>query len=307
MASLKKIEQDIELAVYKKNGNIFETFAVSSYKLIYPDLLAVKPQGSKGDGANDGYLSGDVLLQVYGPEKVDADKAIAKMRSNFERAKTCNWNFKEWHFIINDKFETLARDIHHAIDTLKKDNPNYKIKIIDSESLKNIIIGQLPTNRVRVHILLNSDKDISNFGDFEKVEKVIDAISEEQDIRNLKITDYMNFSKESFEPNGIKKLVINIDEKESADMFKFFGTHIEKAREVMEEFIPQIGLDLFNSIGKYIQGEYEKFEKSLKPEFALIKTSEVIYKKLDNDANLQTALWVVIAYFFDICDIGKIK
>ena len=29
--------------------------------------------------------------------------------------------------------------------------------------------------------------------------------------------------------------------------------------------------------------------------------------KLEDDGNIQTALWVVIAYFFDICDIGRIE
>ena len=75
----------------------------------------------------------------------------------------------------------------------------------------------------------------------------------------------------------------------------------------MEEFIPQIGFDLFTSIGKYIQQDYQKYEKTLKPDRALIKTYEGIYIKLENDKNLETALWVVIAYFFDICDIGKIQ
>ncbi|MDP8169711.1 hypothetical protein QJU96_00180 [Pasteurella skyensis] len=91
-------------------------------------------------------------------------------------------------------------------------------------------------------------------------------------------------------------------------MFKFFGTHVEKAREVIEEYKEQIGLDLFSEVGRYIKTEYKKFEKIKKSEIALCDTYKLIYDRLDdNDANLQTALWVVIAYFFDICDIGKIK
>ncbi len=45
----------------------------------------------------------------------------------------------------------------------------------------------------------------------------------------------------------------------------------------------------------------------MSPIRALEKTYEVIYNKLEDDGNIQTALWVVIAYFFDICDIGKIE
>lgn len=295
----------IKLAFYEKNKDDFEQFVVGAYKLIYPDLKAVKPQGQKGDGANDGYLSQELLLQVYGPEKVDADKAIEKINHDFNRAKTSGWHFRKWYFVINDKFTTLHRDIHHEIDTLKIDNPDYEIEIIDSQSLKDMIIKQLITNRLRVYILLNADKDISEFGDFEKVEKVVEAISKEKEIRSVKTAQYVNFSKESFLPDGIKKLEININEEENSELFKFFGTHIEKSQEVMEEYIPQIGLDLFSDIGKYIQEKYQKYEKRMTPDSALLKTYDLIYEKLENDANLQTALWVIVAYFFDICDIGK--
>lgn len=306
MASAESINSAIELALFKKNGNDFEKFVVSAYKISYPDLIAIKPQGQKGDGANDGYLNGKLLLQVYAPEKVDAEKTIQKMNHDFERAKNYGWYFKEWHFIVNDKFNTIPNDVHIALDQLRKNHSTYTIKLIDNDSFKNMILGQLIENRLMVYILLNADKDISEFGDFEKVEKVIDAISQESGIRNIKATEYLNFSKEVFLPDGIKKLEINIDEENNPELFKFFGSHIEKSQEVMEEYIPQIGLDLFTSIGNYIQQDYKKYEKNMKSEYALIKTCDGIYSKLEKDKNLETALWVVIAYFFDICEIGKI-
>ena len=299
-----EIIDKLKLTFYEKNGNEFEDFVVSTYKLEFPDLLAVKPQGQKGDGANDGYISGKLIVQVYAPEKVEADKTIAKMTHDFERAKNYGWNFNEWHFVVNDKFNKLHNDIHKAVDKLKKDNPAFTIKIIDAQTLNDKVISHLSKNRLRVYIILNVDKDISEFGDFEKVEKVVDALSKEKEIRKVQTVDFKNFSVEEFLPDGIKKLEINI---ENNDLFKFFGMHIEKSQEVMEEYIPQIGLDLFTEIGKYIQDVYKKFEKKMKPEYALLKTYETIYNKLDDDANLQTALWVIMAYFFDICDIGKIK
>lgn len=307
MASLETLSSMIKLAFYEKDGNDFEKFVVGAYKISHPELMAVKPQGSKGDGANDGYSSGELLLQVYAPEKLDATAAIQKLNHDFERAKTYGWNFKEWHFVVNDKFKNIPTDIHLAIDQLQTANQNYKIKIIDSQTFQNKILALLDQNRLMIYILLNADKDISEFGDFEKVEKVIEAISNESGIRSSKSTEFINFSKETFLPDSIKKLEININEKDNEALFKFFGSHIEKAQEVMEEFIPQIGFDLFTSIGKYIQQDYQKYEKTLKPDRALIKTYEGIYIKLENDKNLETALWVVIAYFFDICDIGKIQ
>lgn len=305
--NLKKIEKDLKFLFYEKKGNEFENFVVSIYKILFPNLLAVKPQGQKGDGSNDGYASGNLVIQVYAPEKIEATKTIKKMNHDFERAKSSGWIFNEWYYVVNDKFSQIPRDVHHALDNLKKMNPTYNIKLIDSDTLKNQIIELLPNNRIRIQILIDADKDISEFGNFESVERVIDAISNEKVIKSMPINAFKNFSKENFLPDGIKKLSINISEEDNIDMFKFFGSHIEKSQEVMEEFIPQIGLDLFSDVGKFIQQEYQKFEKNMIPIRALEKTYEVIYNKLEDDGNIQTALWVVIAYFFDICDIGKIK
>ena len=56
MASILDISDKIDLAFLKKSGNEFEDFIVRFYKIDYPELLVVKPQGSKGDGANDNRL-----------------------------------------------------------------------------------------------------------------------------------------------------------------------------------------------------------------------------------------------------------
>ena len=78
MGNLLAIETQIKLFFYEKKGNEFENFIVSIYKILFPDLLAVKPQGQKGDGANDGYSSGNLIIQVYAPEIIDESLSIRK-------------------------------------------------------------------------------------------------------------------------------------------------------------------------------------------------------------------------------------
>ncbi len=301
---MASISEKIDLAFYKKSGNEFEDFIVRFYKINYPELLAVKPQGSKGDGANDGYLSDELLLQVYAPEKLDAKSAIKKIEHDFNRAKSENWNFKEWHFVVNDKFSNIHKEIHQKIDELKKLNPTINIKLRDSETLKNMIIDLLKDNRLKVSILLNIDKDISEFNNFEQIEQVIEAISKEKAIRGFSDKNFKNFSKEIFLPDGIKKLEINIKDE---DTFKQFGAYLEKSKEVIEEYKEQIGLSLFEDVGECIIKEYKKHSSSFRAEESLSKTFNTLYGKLEDDRNLETALWVVIAYYFDICDIGEIK
>jgi len=304
MPTLFDMDDKIKLSFYKKDGNDFEDFVVKLYKIKYPNLVGVKPQGSKGDGANDGYLAGELVLQVYAPEKVKAEKATDKLEHDFERAKEEKWNFTQWHFVINDKFKNIHRDIHHVIDKLREENTSIDIRVIDNQTLKNMIYDLQSTNSLKVHVLLEMDRDISSFNDFEKFSTIVDFLSREQAIKNITNHDFMNFSKEVFLPDGIKKLEINIQDEYFSQTF---GTYIEKSTEIIEDFKEKIGLDEFVNVGKYIQEIYQKYEKKVISEQALLQTHKEIYRKIESDQNLETSLWVTMAYFFDICNIGAIK
>ena len=304
MATLFDMDDKIKLSFYEKDGNSFENFVVNLYKIQYPTLLGVKPQGSKGDGANDGYMAGELALQVYAPEKLNAKDAIKKIEHDFQRIKEEGWDFREWHFVVNDKFNDIPRDIHHKIDELNQANPNIRLRVIDNQTLKDMIYDLQPQHSLKIHVLLEMDKDISRFGDFEKFEAVIDFLSSDTSVKSISINDFMNFSKEEFLPDGIKKLEINI---EDAYFSQTFGTYIEKSTQIIEEFKDNIELSEFEEVGKHIQESYQKYEKRFKSEIALKKSYEELYQKMNDDQNLQTALWLIIAYFFDICDIGEIK
>ena len=92
------------------------------------------------------------------------------------------------------------------------------------------------------------------------------------------------------------------------DIFlKFLELILKKSNEIIEEFKERVGFNEFENMGRYIQDIYQKYKNKIIPEQALLKTHKEIYSKISNDRNLETALWVVIAYFFEICDIGDIK
>jgi len=304
MPTLFDMDDKIKLSFYEKDGNNFEDFTVNLYKIKYPNLVGIKPQGSKGDGANDGYLAGELVLQVYAPQRLEAKKAIEKLEHDFQRAKDENWNFNQWHFVLNDKFNNIHRDIHHKVDELKELNSNIDIRLIDNQTLKDMLYDLQPTNSLKVHVLLEMDKDISSFDDFEKFETIVDFLSKEQAVKNITTHDFMNFSKKTFLPDGIKKLEINIQDEYFS---KIFGTYIEKSTGIIEEFKEKVGLDEFENVGNYIQNVYQKYEEKVVSEQALLQTHKEIYRKIDSDQNLETSLWVTMAYFFDICDIGAIK
>lgn len=131
-----EMESKIKLILYEKNKNEFEDFVIEAYRIEYPNIQSVKPQGQKGDGSNDGYVPNELVLQCYAPERIIAQQTNGKIEKDLNRAINSGWKFKEWHFVINDKFQGIPRDVHHKIDELNDTYKDIEIKLIDSEILK---------------------------------------------------------------------------------------------------------------------------------------------------------------------------
>jgi len=108
-----KAFQDLFWAVMKaKHGTVFE---------------AVGPQGSKGDGGNDGYLPADMhFYQLYSPvdPKEKAGIAATKLATDFATVKS-QWGGKKgrglvlFTFAYNDKYEGTPKDISLGLQDLR--------------------------------------------------------------------------------------------------------------------------------------------------------------------------------------------
>lgn len=298
-----EMESKIKLILYEKNKNEFEDFVIEVYRIEYPDIQSVKPQGQKGDGGNDGYVPNELVLQCYAPEHIDAKQTNDKIERDLNRAINSGWKFKEWHFVINDKFKGISRDIHHKIDELNDKYKDIEIKLIDSEILKAKILNNFKDSPYKVYNLLNYEAEINRFNDLNLLINTIDFIA--QDSMLLKFNQsnaFVNFSLEKFNPDGQKKLQINIRNK---DFLKLFGAFMEKSIEIVEEYKDNI--DNFEEVGKIIKEIFLKFNKKFDSEISLQKTFNYFNNRNNKtNQNFQLALWIVIAYFFDICDIGDL-
>lgn len=300
------IESKINVMIYETNKDEFEKFVIETYRIKYPNIQSVKPQGQKGDGGNDGYVPNELVLQCYAPENIDTKQTNDKMENDLYRAINSGWKFKEWHFVINDKFKGIPRDVHHKIDELNDRYKSIEIKLIDSKILKNKLIDYSKSNLFEVYCLLKYDIEVFSFNNIELIIKIVDFISEDSLLHNFNTTEsFINFSLEKFNPDGIAKIKVNISNE---SFLKMFGAYLEKSKEIIEEYKEQIGLEKFQEVGEIIKDKFNSLRKSFSPEESLRKThSYFIERNGDNaDQNFQLALWIVIAYFFDICDIGDL-
>ena len=295
------IEDKFKLAVYQKNFTDFEKFVIEIYRMRYPNIQDIKPQGQKGDGGNDGYVADELILQCYAPERVDAKTTNTKIQSNFERAKNSGWKFREWHFVINDRFQGIFPEISQAIDELNTQNQQIEIKLIDTKMLLEQVLNTFKIDKYKVYNLLHYEYDIIKFNNLEALFRAVDFIA--QDVRLQKFDTmkaHKNFALEKFNTNVQEKIKINI---KNSDFIKIFGVFIEKSYEIIEEY--KNGIDNFEEIGIIIKKKFIFFREKFDVETSLEKTVEHFCgENIKIDQNSRLALWIVIAYFFDICDIG---
>jgi len=298
--TIKKLEELISSAILRKEGFEFEEFVVNIYKIVYgDDFLGVASGG--GDDGNDG-TNGKILIQVYGPTNLKASNAISKMNEDYSKAKE-KWDFEEWHYVVNTKLkDTPAKLLSTALKLKEKEKP-IKIELIDSNRLINMILDAWQkddSSHLKIYSLLNYDENIDNFKDFNKISRVIDFIADIDEVKGIDV--FANFGDIQFFQGKDEKIDINI----KTEHFKIFFIKIVKnARVTIEEFKDKIGEEYLDEVGDYIKKKYTALLKSMDEEHAIMETHQKIYGRLDNDHNLSIALWIVIGYFFDICDIGK--
>lgn len=300
----QEIDNKFKFMIYEKDSADFEKFVLEIYRLYYPNIQDVKPQGQKGDGGNDGYVVDELVIQCYAPEKIDSAKTIQKIDNDLSRALQSGWKFKEWNFVVNDKFKGIPREIHHKIDELNEKYPNIEIKLVDSKILQGKLLEKIPEKHYQIYILLDYEKNIINFNDLESMICAINFIAEDSIVRSFnQIQAFKNFALEKLNPNGQEKLKINNIKDES--FLKIFSAYLEKSKEIIEEYKDKI--DNFSEVGGIIKDKFKRFNKSYQVEASLQKTFDYFIKRNEKcEQNFQLALWIVIAYFFDICDIGDL-
>src|SRR5258706_3059897 len=95
------------IKIHTKEGTEFQSFFEEVMKKALPGFRKIRPQGSKGDAGNDGYVKGSgTYFQVYAPNtpKVNETKAAEKLEDDFYKLKD-GWDpiaqIKEYNFAYN--------------------------------------------------------------------------------------------------------------------------------------------------------------------------------------------------------------
>jgi hypothetical protein len=155
-------EQRFENAFLRAKGDEFQTVFERLMGLAYKaDFMACRPWGNIGDKKNDGFLKSERrLFQVYAPNEMDAKKAIAKIKEDFEGAKVY-WHehFDRWSFVHNAT-DGLPPHVQEIILDFEKANAGIALEPWGLEELRPVFrrlsqedlaswLGPAPTNETR--------------------------------------------------------------------------------------------------------------------------------------------------------------
>ena len=115
------------------------------------EFVQVRPQGSLGDGGNDGYLPADGhYLQVYGP--IDPQQKISdaenKILEDFDKL-IGSWNqvtpVREYSFAFNDKYEGAFTTIAATLGELENANPSVRCRPFTAGNLEDEFMSLSPS------------------------------------------------------------------------------------------------------------------------------------------------------------------
>lgn len=283
-------ELKFENAFLRAKGDAFQELFEKLMGLAYKaDFMACRPWGNRGDRKNDGFLKSERrLFQVYAPSEMTEAKAIAKIREDFEGAKTY-WgtHFDTWVFAHN-AVEGLPPHVHKLLLDFENDNPGITLEPWGLEEFRSIFrrlsiedleswFGSAPTDETK-----------ANLG-FKDLQVVLEALADKSAPTDQAVKDV---------PQG--KIEANALSESVTVLLK---AGMSKAPLVEAFFDQWHDVTLGERIAKSFRAKYEALRGEFTPNL-LFTEIQVWAGGTDRGApEHELAVLTVMAYFFERCDI----
>lgn len=284
------------LRIHESNGKAFEILFSTIMGYRYPKFQQVKPQGSIGDRGNDGYIP-DLghYYQVYAPEKPrdSGSSAAKKSVADFDKL-SAYWNkispIKRYSFVFNDKFEGSFPEIESNLSSLKATHKLEEASVFLAKHLEEtlfdlkedqiiLILGYVP-NIATVEVL-----DFDNLRDV--IRYIMESVTPLNPLSNLVAPDF----EDKIKFNGLSNVC--------ADLLRFGSYHVGSIENYFRLNSSHTKQHLRNKVNSvYLE---EASNKSSGDE-VFVAVMERLTPNPQSQA-LQNACLVIMAYYFESCDI----
>lgn len=289
--------------IYRSSGQIFENLFIAIMTKRDHRFRPVKPQGIIGDQGNDGFIPEiGRYFQVYSPENPaeKIQKAAEKARDDFAKLKD-KWDrdypIVDFRFVFNDKYQGAYPTVEHALAELKEKNglqsskpflakdledEFWKLSRVDQESVLEMVIPR------REHI---DDIDFMALTDI--LQHLVDNQTPVTSEGLPHVPDYEN--KIQFNQISTAAGLLRVGNYQNSAVDLFFNQHGEFTRKDIRDRLAHSYLQYTSE---------EEFNPGSENEFG----DRVFFRMLENIApkttkQIQDAAIVLIAYFFEKCDV----
>jgi len=281
------------------DGQAYENFFIQIMQYAYENFKPVKPQGSYGDRKNDGFdKSTGTYYQVYAPENISTkiNDAINKLISDFKGLYDY-WDkiskIKRYFFAINDKYKGTFPTLEEELSKIEKKYPEIQCNSFLNKDLERVFMS---LSREQISSIVGITPDPLNISD-------IDFGSMNEVINHL-MRMHFSYSEEKIpqDPDFNEKIVFN-NLSESIARLLHQGNY---QNHVIKEFFEKNRSGLKGELKElfvkfYSEGVREVNGESNKNDIVFFYILEKVSPK--NTKPVQDAALVLMAYYFEYCDI----
>lgn len=300
------------LRVYEAKGTAFQGLFEKVMQYRFSDFTPIKPYGNIGDRKNDGYIpSKGRYFQVYAPENPRDPKAIAtaanKAAEDFSGLLE-HWNksttIVEYRFVYNDEFRGSPPPLEDALAKIRKDH-RVKAKVflakdledeaflLAEDQLMDVIQTPIPSAGTLPSVDFSVLRDVINHVLEQKLPLTKDVVGKAPDFD------------EKIRFNGLSRSVaslLTVASYQIEAVTDYFSMNSTFARQQLRDHLNSM---YENSRDRFTERAIEENEASDLVFFDLLGTITPPLRDATNQqkSSVQEAALVVMAYYFEACDI----
>ena len=295
-----------KLQVFENKGAAYQRLFERVMQLSEPRFVPIKPYGNVGDRRNDGYVrSTGTYYQVYAPERPDskATESAKKAEDDFEGLLKAWPDIREYRFAYNDEYQGSPPPLEATLESIRtkrkieagvflaKDLENVALDL-DTEKIYSILGTIIPDGG------LMADVEFDVIGDIVRHVLKFQSPAPTTGLLNAPVFD------DKIEFNGLSRSIaslLTVGSYQSDVVTDYFSKNSRHTKQ-----------DLRNHLAKMYTESRERHSSSVSSELHGDLVFVDLLTKATPDGQsrpnyerkqVQDAVIVVLAYYFEACDI----
>jgi hypothetical protein len=296
--------------VLMADGQQFENIFVTIMGYARPNFRAIRPQGQIGDRKNDGCEpTAGRYYQVYAPEDASTKEStsVKKLETDFAGLKAY-WSglyaagIQEFFFVLNDRYKGAFPTTHKALSDIQKNHSIKKADVFACKDLERVVFDELGDDQVQVVVGFIPDVSMIVKVDYQILTEVVAHILENIPNKAVpgKLISPEFETKLTFNELSAAAPYLKAGSYQSNAVESFFERNVDFARQAVRQSLNDM----------YMDAAQEGFIAD--PAIGLTAQDQMYFHILSNATPLvskgqlvaaQRAVQVLLAYFFESCDI----